>query len=741
MVEKNLRPHLWIPTEEVQNVENKPKSRRKDRHVNYAEHGSKLSNGLQKIASAYAKIESGDSLSSEDIRVFKIILPDGEKIANRSKFIQSEGMTINFVKDDRHAVVSTDKSLFDRLAKRVEGYKDKGHIKDYQYIDGFETFLGKDKQSTSLKEHLDKSLLEKVSIDVQMLLMPKLPLEIQEKTEKKITEKIKNLRGELPCEPYKLSDGTSVIRAKIPVSIVDEISNDTAICRMEQTRFFQHLKHSTVSWLTKSLRIDANVDIASLPIVAVLDDGVDFPKEVDSLIVSHWRATGCTGGDASHGTSVSCKVVFPHFGVQLLQDFITPRARIVDCNIMESNISIPENVMIARITEAVEKIKTVTNIFNLSANTTVPIEGDTISIIGYALDALTIKQSVKFVISAGNHNVFYSSATLEEILDDTDTRISAPADSMLNITVGAVVGVNHEGSQSKANMIAPYSRKGPGFAGLRKPDIVAYGATCLQDGTVPSDPYSIMLGAGGKIVRAAGTSFTAPLVAGDLAELSKSVPSEDILLAEALLYQGAKQLWITDEIRDDEVSFFGDCYGRGLSSVENSKYSNPYKVTFLHRGELNRKTKQRVPFYIPETLAKIKGRKKARVIVTCITLPPIDNTKGTEYLGAYVSASLHKIGKDGSSDKSCNPTITDGRKKWDTCYHFEEYFTTLYSGDWEVWLELFTRWEIDNEQNIPYALAVTVEDMTHSTDIYNEVLVETHGRFPAVNMVRLPVRV
>lgn len=70
-----------------------------------------------------------------------------------------------------------------------------------------------------------------------MLLMPKLPLEVQAKSERKISEKIKSLKGELPCDLYRLSDGTSVIRAKIPVGNVDEFVNDTTICRMEQTRF------------------------------------------------------------------------------------------------------------------------------------------------------------------------------------------------------------------------------------------------------------------------------------------------------------------------------------------------------------------------------------------------------------------------------------------------------------------------------------------------------------------------
>jgi len=177
-----------------------------------------------------------------------------------------------------------------------------------------------------------------------------------------------------------------------------------------------------------------------------------------------------------------------------------------------------------------------------------------------------------------------------------------------------------------------------------------------------------------------------------------------------------------------------------LSNPENSKYSSSYRVTFVRTGELNRKTKQRVKFHMPTVLAKTKGRNKARVIVTCVTQPPVDKDKGSGYLGAYVSASLHKIDTKGQN-KTSNPSVSDGRKKWDTCYHFEETFSDFSPGSWEVWLELFTRWDIDDEQNISYALAVTIEDLTETNDIYSEILLETHGRFQPIDIVRISVKI
>lgn len=741
MSSDSIRKHLWIPNEEVLSFENKPTGRSEDRGVDYGVHGSKLSTGLQNIVSAYSKLQSGDSLSDADIMVFKLILPEGEKLSNseRHKFIEAEGMTINAVKDDRHAVVTAPRSLFNRLADRVNNYKGSGKIKNYQYIEDFEPFKGEDKQALSLKQYLEKFRLDNVFVDLQMMFLPKLSTAIQEMAARKIVDKIKKAEGGFPREPYHLSDGTTVIRANVPIGMIDEISNDTVIFRMEQTRFFHNILPSATMPLPKSFEIAPDIDISSLPVVAVLDNGVHFPAELESLVVTHWRATSCSQGDASHGTGVSSKVVFANVANQLSQEYVVPRARVIDCCIMDGEVA--EDDLIHRIQEAVENFKDIVKIYNLSANSRSPIDGDTISLIGYEIDALQNRHNVKFVISSGNHELCVRSATLEEMLDDDDTRIAAPADTMLGITVGAIAGIDHPDSHSGVNLVTPYSRIGPGFAGFRKPDLVAYGATCLKSGRViPTDPYAYILAPNGHLAFEAGTSFTAPVVAGDLAEIIKIVPNEDVLLAEALLYHGAQQFWEKDDIERETVAFIGNCYGRGLSDPEVSKYSSPHRVTFVHSGELNRKTKQHVKFHVPTVLAQTKGNNKAKVIVTCVTQPPVDNTKGTDYLGAYVSASLHKLDKNGNTDKSCNPSVTDGRKKWDTCYHFEKMFSKFEPGSWEVWLELFTRWDIDDEQNIPFALAITVEDMTQSNDIYNEILLETQGRFQAMDSIRIPVR-
>lgn len=57
-----------------------------------------------------------------------------------------------------------------------------------------------------------------------------------------------------------------------------------------------------------------------------------------------------------------------------------------------------------------------------------------------------------------------------------------------------------------------------------------------------------------------------------------------------------------------------------------------------------------------------------------------------------------------------------------------------------MWLELHTRYDVEDEQEIDYALAITIEDLTESLQLYDAIMNEAQNRFPSVQLVRLPVR-
>ncbi|WP_091726583.1 S8 family peptidase [Proteiniborus ethanoligenes] len=729
----NKRNHLWIPDEEVTRVEKKPTARTTPRNISFAEHGQKLSSSLQSIKQAIENVSEDDSLSDAGLMIFKVELPDGEKIKDKKDLFTSTGMEVKVVKSENKAVIATTKTQFQSLKKRIDDYTRSGTGKTYfDYIEDFKPYLGSEKNSNSLQKTTCLDVVPD-SLDIQLMLVPNLREEIYNLAIKRLVGKIGDRNGTIQEEPYYLSDNTPVIRAIIPSNSLYHYENDSAIYRIEETDFFSADAASKDAVDLNELELDDSVVIDKLPIVTVLDSGVNFPEGLEPLILHHWT-DGSSGGDSEHGTKVASRVAFKYICDQLPSTKITPRTRIIDCNILDG--SVPVNVFIKRIQNAVATFCDISKIYNLSANASSPIEGDEMSILGYELDALQLRKNVQFVVSAGNHQLWSTESCLEDILDDDDSRVSAPADSMLSIVVGATSGETHPNSLSTKNEVSSYSRIGAGFNGFSKPDLTAYGgciASVAGSVSVPEDKYSLLLDKNGKLTPDAGTSFTAPVVAGDFAEILEIIPNQDILLAKTLLYHNAMPIWDEDSITDEELEYAHNLYGRGLSNIDESKYSSPSKVTFVRTGTLNKVTKERVTIYMPEILAAQVGRNVAKVTVTCISMPPVDRTKGTEYLGAYIRASLKKSSSDGRL-KPVQQDFKVGRQKWDVCHQFTKLFSRFEAGDWQIWLELFSRWDEEN-LDIPYALAVTIEDVSNTLDVYSEI--EALNRYRAINTLRL----
>lgn len=731
---KKNKEHFWIPDEEVVRLDKTLTARTTPRSVPFAEHGQKLSNSLQAIKQAIEEVSKDNSLGDADLMIFKIELPEGEKVKDKKDLFISTGMHVKAVKSENKAIVSTTRSQFQSLKNRLDSYTNSGSGKTYfDYIEDFKPYIGSEKNSSSLQR---TTCSEQVPyhIDVQLMLVPNLGSDIYKVAIKKIIEKISVCKGEMKEDPYLLSDNTPVIRAVIPSSTLFHYENDSAIYRIEETDFFSADAAPSNSVDLNDLELDESVSIEDLPIVTVLDSGVNLPPNLEVIILQHWTDGTSVGGDTEHGTKVASRVALKYICEQLPGQKVIPRTRIIDCNILDGNV--PVNVFIKRIQNAVSVFADVSKIYNLSANASSPIEGDEMSILGYEIDVLQLKKNVQFIVSAGNHQLWKTESCLEDILDDDDSRISAPADSMLSIVVGATSGESHPNSLSSVNEITSYSRRGPGFNGFSKPDLTAYGGTiALIAGSisVPEDKFSLLLDKNGKLTSDAGTSFTAPVVAGDFAEILGIVPNKDILLTKALLYHNARPIWDEDSITDEELGFVHNLYGRGLSNVDDSKYSSPSKVTFVRAGTLNRVTKERVTIYMPEILAAQVGRNVAKVSVTCMSMPPVDRTKGTEYIGAYVRASLKKSSSDGRLIP-VQQDFKEGRQKWDVCHQFTKLFSKFEAGDWQIWLELFGRWEEENI-DVPYALVVTIEDVSNTLDVYSEV--EALNRYHAINTLRL----
>jgi subtilisin family serine protease len=392
-------------------------------------------------------------------------------------------------------------------------------------------------------------------------------------------------------------------------------------------------------------------------------------------------------------------------------------------------------MLIQYLKDIVETFYEKAKIYNLSLNSTKPIQSDRISLIAYEIDNLSRKYGVIFIVSAGNHNVWQNLSSIKEVLDDDDTQIASPAESYLALTVGAINEEDDPNSITQTDEISPYSRIGLGFASNEKPDLVAYGGNISQQN---HSTFGIkVISNNGMCKSVSGTSFSAPVVSGHLSALLSVLPSQNaVMIAKTLLIHLAKPIYDYEQLQEQDIAFLKNLYGNGMSSIERALNSTPHRVTFVAYNQLNRLTKHHVAFRVPEILAGASNKKTPAIVtITSTIIPPLDHTKGTEYLGAYVSASLHKRNKNNNLSTS-NPQKTQtGRKNWQSIYHFKKSFCQFSSGDWEVWLELHTRWDTNKTDGIPYALAITIETPLEKTDIYEAIQQEVPNRYQPLTVL------
>ncbi len=740
MKESERRSHLLIPDQDIRELPRKPRGRSKERNLSHEEHGEALAWGLRKVIYFFSALKYEEDFA-DDLLTFRVILQDGEDFARERKFIEDEGMSINAVKDRRHAVVTARLESFDSLCKRVHRYRDGGPKLDFEAVAGFEPFTAEDKLAPSLlryfREHPDET-----EADVSIMLMPNLTKEQWNKYTERVIYRIRMHDGRLAGSPFALTDGTPMMRAFIPSAAASEIFSDPAIYLAEKTSFFQLTEPDSTKEIPADLQIDPRVNLDSLPAVVILDDGVSFPEGLRDLVKIHWTASGVrqTGIFGHHGTLVAGRAAFADLGRQKAAGgFLTPRARIIDARIKDS-VALSFADMHQRIQAAVREFASVAKIFNLSFNGKDAIDGTGMSTLGADLDLLMAEYGVRFTISAGNQTVYWDHGSLKDTFRQDDTRISAPADAMLGITVGAIVGKTHKGCMSRKNEIAPYSRRGPGFQGFFKPDLVAYSASAFPGGQAIDDEYGSCLNENG-FCTDAGTSFAAPAVAGDLAQILTLVP-DNIALAQALLYNGSDPFYREKKVFTLQKYAPWVLYGRGISLPENSMYSSENKVSYICQGTLKRQTKKRVKFHVPAFIAEAehkRGEDRIRVTVTCLAVPHVDRSRGEEYTQAYISASIHRPNTKGKLVAD-NPAEIGNRKKWDSSCHFSKEFSSFSRDDWEVWLELFTRWDTTDEIEVPYSLVITVEDLFKNNNMYSSIIRETGGRYRTLETARVKVR-
>lgn len=504
---------------------------------------------------------------------------------------------------------------------------------------------------------------------------------------------------------------------------------------------------------------------AQYPVVGVIDGGMD-------AVIGDWVVHGSNfvhplHSDLTHGTEIGALLVE---GQALNSSAVCPEPD--GCWLADLAL-IPEVDhyvdyfqsdldLVGQIEFAVQEAKGAANarVFSFSHNFEEPPGGNpTYTDLSQGLDRIARENDVIFVVSGGNTASPRTRrewgdnpvAVLSNLASCTNDRITAPADSILNVTVGAVNPPDVPGSIAGAP--ARYSRRGPGFMQLVKPDVAHYGGVC-ESTSANSGLRSVT--EKGLIKKIHGTSYSAPLAAKALArydQLTQSALPREALIA--LLIHGAR---IPDCLQGfNRSEIVRNLVGFGVPvNAQEMINGAAHAATLLFHDRMMPKKDLFFGFDWPKSLVQ-EGKCRGKATLTLVYSPPVSDAFESELVRVNLEASLQRRDpKTGKFTKKCKDTFSDGGAtgagaserelmedglKWgvvkQSCFISKR--GSGLTSDWRVALKYLVRSdEVFPDEGVPFCMLLTIEDIDGVEPVYQDMKIGLSARQVLTADVRQP---
>ena len=493
-----------------------------------------------------------------------------------------------------------------------------------------------------------------------------------------------------------------------------------------------------------------------LPIVGIVDSGIDTSiAGLQRLIVAQETHFPPEYADLSHGSLVGALAATGGGFTRDSEFFPPPLARLVDIQVLGSGEykEVYEDDLVGYVEAAVKRygpggtdsLDEPVRIWNLSlGKEDIVALVDEFSPLATQLDRIACQNKVIFTVAAGNYLKKplrgWQPGSGPDSIANGDDRISPPADAALSVSVGSLSDTSNPPTASPAEYPSPFSRRGPGAGMLVKPDVVHYGGTCGKN----LEPVQGICGPhrNGTALESFGTSFAAPRVAAQLAQLVGVLPDPEPELLKLLLLLSCRSPGAQD-IRDrDLVNYYGFGLPESPAAILNC---NPWECTILLRGELRPGRTLSTPFPFPDSLTD-QQKRRGFVRMGLVYTPTLDPSKGTEYCQTNVNASLGRLIKDSKGDsrkyrreipplpkrpENSSPHEEDLIKhgwKWSPTKVYERTFRRMSVPPeelgWRLSVQLLLRRELEEkreEVRQPFWLGIRISDPEGRSPIYQEM--------------------
>ena len=447
------------------------------------------------------------------------------------------------------------------------------------------------------------------------------------------------------------------------------------------------------------------------PAVCVIDSGIQeghvllepaIDKAASICFLPNKNATDI--GDfvrpGGHGTRVAGAVLYgenvPESGTPQLPFWIQ-NSRVLDDNNKMPEELYPPMAMHASVDHFHSELGT--RIFNHSINANGSFRTKHMSAWAAEIDQLCFQHDIMIIQSTGNLPTSGNAPLIgvaehlaanreyPDYLLENSCRISNPAQSLQAITVGSIAYGDFESNgwrtfAEEFGQPSAFTRSGFGIWGVIKPEVVEFGGDAVLNSSVPP---SILLGsrvqgACPNLIRStmyppgpasarddAGTSYSAPKVAGIAAAIQRVLPDEPSLLYRALIIQSARwPAWAEAklvEIRGlhstrnrarreelkNQASNIIRWIGFGLPDESRATTNTDYRTTLITSGTSKIKAGECHVYQIPIP-SKMRGPAEdfdIRIDVTLsfVAQPRRTRRKLSRYLSTWVDWKSSKLGE------------------------------------------------------------------------------------------------
>lgn len=491
---------------------------------------------------------------------------------------------------------------------------------------------------------------------------------------------------------------------------------------------------------------------AASSIVGIIDGGIG--AVLDPWVVHRWGLLTDADTDAEHGTFIGGLLVGAGAMNPKMLDAARPACRLVDINVLPSDPgstgSSFERYFPGGTPEFFDEIEGAVRemrqdhgvrVFNLSINFDGPGDDSRYGSAARRLDEIARAYDVIFVISAGNLNPNDQRAewptdptiALAALAREGRTTISEPAESLFNISVSAL---NPSGLIDQVPFaLTRYSRRGPGLRGATKPDLAHIGGSGTAD---PSNGTGLCsVDEAGALTTAAGTSFAAPLVARELADLDAAItgtaPRETLI---ALLVHEAS---MPEQLRRAPVGAIAtDLAGFGVPSQTHNTLERPdSEIVMVFNSTVSSGEEHSLNFAWPAALTD-NGRCRGYARLTLVARPVLAYEHGDERIRVNIDAKLMQENDEGGfnnvlkpvyhPDAMANPRsekeLLREAHKWQVVKSFEtpKMRGRGRSSTWKFLVEYLTRAEEELPiAGVEFAAVLTISDPKGEAPVFQQM--------------------